>query len=304
MRQFDQLKKDKEIIGTNSERTRGSSEENNNIEQLILDINKLLEKQNNDKNLFIENEIEPLIIGIFQQSANIVELHSKEIKTFLEKIICNRKSTRAYDLYRRIMESNFSFAEELLVYAIDHESYYNNNDHVFICYLLKTSHDTEINTEIKSFIEKTNISGGHFWGYKKKFSCAYELHKESLISSVPENMKEVIIHIIKKNEFYQTKMKAITTSLFLDIKESIPYIINMFKSEIDRFINMRKNEENFDYGIVVNSIPDLAFALYCFTNEEKYKELCIYPDDKMMEEKEKTKLTLDTIYQIVEKNNY
>lgn len=271
---------------------------NQNVEHIILGISILLEKKEKNNDFFVEPEMELLINELFKFSNEIIERKIKEIKLLFEKIICMNKSTGAYNLYERLFKSDFSFAEELLIYAIDNEPYYNNNDDAFVCYILKASRGTPINSAITIFILETKISEGHFWSYQKIFNKAHELSKKFPTPFIPEQMRKKIIYSVTEGKFYQRRMKAIASCLFLEINEIVPFLLELFLDEIKRIVKTK--EEGLAYfRININTIQDLALALYFLSNDKKYLLFDSVAAVDMFLNEEKQKEVFEEIVKIV-----
>ncbi|MCX6755332.1 MAG: hypothetical protein NT068_02205 [Candidatus Nomurabacteria bacterium] len=277
---------------------------NNTIEKTVFSINELLERKKENEDLYIQDELRSLISDIFKSPKDAAEFFSKEVKSTLKKIICMDKSTGAYSLYKYLKESDFSFSEGLLMYAIDNEPYYNNNDSAFVYYLLKAVHKTELEKSVTLFVNQTLLLEGHFWDYKEIFINSYELHRKNLIPQIPQNIEREIIHSVSTGQHHHRKMKAIATSVFLGIQGATPHILNTFLSKVREVIKMKEQGEiKVNYNIN-NSVQNLGFVLYCLTNEEKYKELSICPTDGLFDGDDVRIPIFNTIYETIKKYNY
>jgi len=262
---------------------------------IILDLKKILKEENDN---FI------LIKKLFQDLEKLdPPTNMRRIKKLLKKVICMGKTTGANGLYEELLKSSLPFSEELLTYAVDHEPYYNNNDIAFVCCLVKISTGTKLENPIKDFLFKTNLSKGHRWSYKEIFKLADELRDDSICPCVNKKVKQTVIHSVKNSNFDQSRKKAIAISLFLGIDEIVPFLSKLFESEKKKVIAESKKHESGQYVIVsVDTIIEIAIALYCLTKKEEYLDFLSIPERNCFSEKDREHIFLK-IVQIIQKTH-
>jgi hypothetical protein len=249
------------------------------IEKKVADINALVAKAYQKEYTFVENELEPLIVELFSFPKEALEKNIKIIKPLFKKIICMHKSTGAFGFYKLLAECNLSFSEGLLMYGIDHEPYYNNNDDVFIGWLMVASRNTELEDVVNVLLQETEISHGHFFDYKVLFKRAFDLRPNiEHHLTVPENIRRQILHSIGSGDFYQRLRKAIAVAIFLEVTESISFIEKKFWQTRQKMIDLKgqnfsleeKRTRARSCAELIIQIRELSFALFCLVGEETF----------------------------------
>ena len=240
------------------------------IENLIDESNILINKNLDGSISFVEPKLAPLIKSIFDLPNEMIEEHSEEIKELFKRIICMSKSTGAWGFYDYLVQSDLSFSEELLLYGINNEPYYNNNDFVFIDYLIVYSRKNGFENFVNLLCEETKILSGHFFNYDIFFEKCYLLKNNLLVPEIPDYIKNEIISIIKDSIFYNTRMKAIVVSIFFDIKYIAPFIIERLNNTI---LLINEDTKEYLFEGIINETRDLSISLYYLTNNIYYKKL-------------------------------
>ncbi len=242
------------------------------IEPLISQANFLIDKS--AQLCYVEKELRPCV----EMLCNLKSLDSEnwlsEIKALFKRIIFMDKSTGAFGFYHMLSKSSFPFTEELLVYGIDHEPYYNNNDMVFSTYLEVASRNTPIEAHIKSLLV-TDIVKGHFFNYDGIFTKMMELKQTLPPADVPKNIEMEIIHSIRSGKFEQRSLKAVATAILLGVNRSVPHIQNMFTNKGWKMFGLVNRENLARENELAKEIiagQELSLALFYLTAEEKYKK--------------------------------
>ena len=240
------------------------------IEILIKESNILIDKNIDGSIDFIEPMLKPLVGNIFNLPNEIIEKYSYEVKELFKRIICMSKSTGSWGFYYNLAYSNLSFSDELLVYGINNEPYYNNNDAVFICYMIVVSRKNGFEDILNLFFEKTKISLGH---------CDYDIALERcyllknnfnlLIPSIPDDTRDQIISIIKNSTFYNTRLKAICVALFFGIRDIVPVVVNRLNNKI---LSINEDTKEYLFEGIITEIRDLSISIYYLTNNIYYKK--------------------------------
>lgn len=241
------------------------------MEKLIKEANILVDRSINDQD-FLEEEIRDIFAKILDFSNETIYSYSEQIKDLFKRIICMDKSTGSFVFYHLLIKRNLSFSEELLIFGIKNEPYYNNNDFVFIHYLKVASLKNGIETLIDYFLEKTEIFKCHYSQYNKIFKNSYELRNSITVPEIPFDIEKEILDILENNNFYQTVFKAISVVIFFDIKSAIPFILDKFQNS--------KKEELKDQNQCIFNLRGLSLSLYYLTNNFYYKEFYDYSVSK------------------------
>jgi hypothetical protein len=237
------------------------------MKKLLNEIESLLLKKNlstNEKSAFpefIEPELFPLLKELFQYTKTELEENSKMIIPLFKDIIAMEKSTGAMGFYQMLENSNISFSEELFLYGINTEPYYNNNDEVFVRYLTVASKGTDMAIATKALVEK--IGNGHKFQFYTVFNEMMKLRWELKNPICIEKVSTLIIRVIETSKFYQTQRKAITAAIFFDLKEALPVIKKIFEEErqgLAKLLDVQENKSSKYRDISSKSINLAALA--------------------------------------------
>jgi len=241
------------------------------MEKTINEGNLLVDRSINNQD-FLEDEIKAIVIKILDFSNDIIYSYSEQIKNLFKKIICMDKSTGSFGFYYFLTVRDLYFSEELFLFGLKNEPYYNNNDAVLVCYLIVASRKNGIEDSINYFLENTKISKGHYSYYDKIFRGSYLLRNSITVPGIPSDMENEILDILENNKFYQTVSKAIAVVVFFDMKSAIPSVINKFQSKEEKDLD---NPEH-----LILSLRALSLSLYYLTGINSYKEFYDYSISK------------------------
>lgn len=258
----------------------------NKIKEIISYANLLIDvKQAKHNSPSIESELESLIKELchlhksnfrnFLRRVFRVD-YTDQLKSLFRKIICMEKSTGAFGFYDMLSQSNLPYAEELLVYGIDHEPYYNNNDMVFTLYLRRVSKNTVIEKHIESLFNPEELLRGHFFYYKNVIFEMNKLRMSLPSVSTPKHIEMEVIHSIRSGTFGQRKSKATAVAILLNLKSAAPYLENKFNMQIWKMMDLRESPyyalQPDKAANEIAIVQELAFALFLLTRERKYND--------------------------------
>ena len=245
----------------------------NELEEKLSEIDQLVTKSTETEEFF-EPQLEPAVHYVFDNSDSVTQKDMPRVKELFRRLAAMNKSTPfGCGLYRRLGESSFEFAEEVLREAVDTEPYYNCNDAALKSYVAVALRRSDVPEDVCEGLLQ-NIPGGHHFyvDILRKVGDA----RPSAQIEIPDELKTNLIAAASRDKFEQTRGKALCALVYFNVTTIVPTLK-------DRLLHYAQQTDKLNFDILAE-ITTTATALEYLTGNKRYRQLvdfCI-PEMQLM----------------------
>ncbi|MFC1691245.1 hypothetical protein ACFL0W_03625 [Nanoarchaeota archaeon] len=243
------------------------------LEEKLLEIEELI-TTSTDSEEFVEPQLKLAVKYLFDNSDSVSQEDMPFVRDLFRRIAAmDKSSSLGYQFYGLLRESSFPFSQEVLREAIDTEPYYNCNDVALESYIAVCLRNSDVPEDVcDNLLQYIPEGHSYVYGYAGILRGISNSRPEAQVK-IPDELKDTLISAASRDEFDQTRGKALCAIVYFDISDVVPSLNDRLKRYAQNFDKLNHH--------ILTGITTIATALEYFTGNEEYGQLVDFVEPEM-----------------------